>query len=815
MKRKILSLLTCVCVLLSTVCVFSVAAEESPITLKYYDDRMSMIGHTVQIIDPGTPTSYQVGYGVKENTLDTAVVQLTPFYELVATGIGTAVVEIDGVEYTVNIEPAPISLFLLMGQSNMEGDDGDAGQSIANPNGTVYSTYASWHTLKRDPLEDMVPSALAGEKSTVARSGKWGAVAEYPIDLLTVNGPGKWGMDSALAYEWVQRTGEKVWVINSAYTGSSIDTWQPSAGNFKNTVGLMEEVFAVLQGEIAAGHYTFSHMGYFWCQGCTDAALTAEKYTELYLKMHEGFMSKLLFDHDGDETTEAKKLEFGNIIMIRAALEFRNSVGYREGVYTDTTELPNTVSFKDLQMSGPRVSQYWLAANKDYPEINVVCNIGDSFVTMPDGSDGVAEYFNEHYENGIVDYPTQLEQADSWKKPTTPGEVHPGFHYYQIGYNELGREAARNTCYILGLDKAPETEATVRFVNWTGYEYFEDSVAVAEGDSRTLAVPIADPVYLMGEIDIAVSDDVDYTYFDATSTQGGTVTATLGNSIASFELTAPEVREYLWQFDGEDLAAVSDDGYYENALEKTGGTTENGVFSSTKYHLSETVTLLHNRPWEIEWQGTGGDYMLFISCEKPLTEGADYLHVSSTAKGVSFGERTRPEGVSGLKYVSYGANLNGTDIDMSAKHTYKLVNEIDKAGVNAVWLYVDGVKTSALTDYNIAGEWDGTSGDWVSGRDFSFNYIGGGAYTLKDCSIDYIHVKEGETKQPAPEYTIGDINNDGNINVQDIFRMKLIIKTLIEPTETERAAADITGDGLVNAADTFKLSYRVLNGNWA
>ena len=66
-----------------------------------------------------------------------------------------------------------------------------------------------------------------------------------------------------------------------------------------------------------------------------------------------------------------------------------------------------------------------------------------------------------------------------------------------------------------------------------------------------------------------------------------------------------------------------------------------------------------------------------------------------------------------------------------------------------------------------------------------------------------------------PAYTVGDINNDGNINVQDIFRMKLIIKTLVEPTEAERAAADITGDGLVNAADTFKLSYRVLNGEWA
>ena len=71
-----------------------------------------------------------------------------------------------------------------------------------------------------------------------------------------------------------------------------------------------------------------------------------------------------------------------------------------------------------------------------------------------------------------------------------------------------------------------------------------------------------------------------------------------------------------------------------------------------------------------------------------------------------------------------------------------------------------------------------------------------------------------ETYSPEPLYTAGDINNDGSINVQDIFRMKLMIKTLIEPTELERLAADINGDGLVNAADTFKLTYRVLNGQW-
>ncbi|MBQ8475314.1 MAG: leucine-rich repeat protein [Clostridia bacterium] len=72
---------------------------------------------------------------------------------------------------------------------------------------------------------------------------------------------------------------------------------------------------------------------------------------------------------------------------------------------------------------------------------------------------------------------------------------------------------------------------------------------------------------------------------------------------------------------------------------------------------------------------------------------------------------------------------------------------------------------------------------------------------------------EGEVV--PPEVSVGDINGDGSINTQDVFRMKLFIKTIVEPTEAERLAADINGDGLINSADTFALSYRILRGEWA
>lgn len=44
--------------------------------------------------------------------------------------------------------------------------------------------------------------------------------------------------------------------------------------------------------------------------------------------------------------------------------------------------------------------------------------------------------------------------------------------------------------------------------------------------------------------------------------------------------------------------------------------------------------------------------------------------------------------------------------------------------------------------------------------------------------------------------------------------MKLFIKTIDTPNETERLAADINGDGLINAADAFSLSLRILYGEW-
>ena len=388
----------------------TVCGEEElyePMSLRY-DDHYDVSGKTVEIVDGGKPTSYQVGYGVAEGTLDTAVVTLEG-ENLVATGIGTAKVRIDGQLYAVTVEAAPISLLLLIGQSNMQGSEGDANQSIVCPEGMVYSTYGDRYTMTTSNATNFAPSALTGSGSTVNVNGTTTNLKDWPVYLLNEEGAGKAGPDSGFGYEWAKQTGEKVWVVNAAHGGSSINTWQDGGANYEECVLLFKACQQTLEKEIAAGHYTLSHMGYFWCQGCTDYSQTAQWYVNKYLTMHNNLKTELAFDKD---TT----FEFGGIIPVRAGHESYTS--YRQGIYKDTTTKKYHESFKDLRFTGPRVAQYWMTGNPELPDIWNVCNIGEDWVWMPDGTNGVKDYFQAHYPGGTVDYTPQVTPSKTmppWK----------------------------------------------------------------------------------------------------------------------------------------------------------------------------------------------------------------------------------------------------------------------------------------------------------------------------------------------------------------------------------------------------------------
>lgn len=58
------------------------------------------------------------------------------------------------------------------------------------------------------------------------------------------------------------------------------------------------------------------------------------------------------------------------------------------------------------------------------------------------------------------------------------------------------------------------------------------------------------------------------------------------------------------------------------------------------------------------------------------------------------------------------------------------------------------------------------------------------------------------TTQPKPEYTLGDVNNDGKITVEDATLTLKSAVNLITLTSTQIKAADVNNDGAVNVKDT-------------
>ncbi len=717
--------------------VFSKGVES--LTLRY-DDRYDVTGKTVEILDAGKPSSWQVGYGVEENKVPDTAVVTGEGNSLVATGIGTATVRIDGTVYEITVEAAPISLLLLAGQSNMQGIDGDPKQSVVCPEGMVYATYADRYKKTVADVTKFAPSALSGEHSDVNVTGDTACLENYPVYMLTAPGNGREGMDSGLAYEWVRQTGEKVWVVNLGYGGSSINGWLEGGEHYHATLALLSACQETLRKEIAAGHFTLSHMGYFWCQGCADETQTAQWYADKYQTMHGLFKSSLTFDHDSNTGTPEKAMEFGGIIPIRSGHAGFGS--YRAGVYKDTTSASYYQSFKDLRFNGPRVAQYWMGNNPALTDIWNVCTIQEDWATLPDGTDGVADYFRSAYENGKVDYPVQVAQSASWYTPTTPAAVHDNIHYNQIGYNELGRESARNALILLGETQAPKAEATVEFIGWDGFTPVAELTASITGNADTLVVPMVSPVWKSKEVTYDLSDGLTYSYYDLLTRDQktkGTLTA-IGAEGGVTVTGMRELTAYNWTFDGSNLVSSPGEDFTDNPLSLLGGKVENGIFNNARYGLKKSIRLFHDQTWGLEiqlsnWTGTEGSMIFGTGPDAAV--GQPYLYFRPADSFVGFGC------YDGSSYHNYGISLKNHNVACNeGSHTYRFLNRILEDGTNQIWLFVDDREIGPLTEHYTNSTLSDTGNNWLSGKDFDLSNIGTGGWPIRGCTLNAIRAAE-------------------------------------------------------------------------
>ncbi len=517
-------------------------------------------------------TSYQVSQGTRMEETDEALLTLQAENgvdtEVIATGVGSGTIwlvradqeedlrkaleggeepddenpdnespeeVIDVYKIAVTIEPAALTLMFLAGQSNMEGycdsyTGYEIGDSIVCEEGQVYSTYVPWGTSKGKEITgidftevcstsnynrtagDFVAGSLQGavteEGVLDAPSNMTGGLLEYPLNSLTDAGGGKTGPDSGLAYEWNQLTGDKVWVVNTAYGSTEILQWTPGGNCYNRSVPVWDDVLETYQAEIAAGHYTEGSRLAFWLQGeMGDATSPVSEYEDSFDSMYQAMSEELDMDAFG-------------IFMVRAGYATNRGAEYR--------------SEKDIKMSSSRIAQYWLGSGlSPYSNVVVASNANEQWVS----NTGVASYFQSRYGKALS-YPTQ---GGSSSVPTTVNEVHYDIHYSQIGHNENGITAADGMYEVLNGSSTPSSVA------WRGADGQEVSSLTLELSTDTaIAVPVVDPVYTAKQL-TEISETGDTVSYDAaagtvqavseSAVGKGTLTASAGRATASLSVT--------------------------------------------------------------------------------------------------------------------------------------------------------------------------------------------------------------------------------------------------------------------------------------
>lgn len=379
---------------------------------------------------------------------------------------------IDAVQVNVTVEPARLTLMYVAGQSNAEGYcSADSGyrrsDSIGCENGEVYSTYASAASrassiagisfsepCTTDNASDFVAGSLGGDKSI---SGK---LLEYKLNALTTEGNGKTGLDSGLAYEWNRLTGDKIWVVNTAWGGTSIDTWIPGGASYRKSMAVNSLVRKTYEAEIEAGHYTEGRSLMFWLQGEADRKKTAEAYYDSFEKLYHAFDQELYLDGVG-------------IIMVRSNEGKQNSG-------------------EDISMSGPRIAQYAAGRSKKLSKVFVVSNANEQWIS----DDQVKSYFKNAYPEGYLTYPIR---SKSTRLPDSVSKMHSDIHYSQIAHNENAITAADgmyNVLYNFG-KVTPE-------ICWKDRDGKKiTSLSMGMGDTETI-IPVTSPVYCGKLIDYRI-----------------------------------------------------------------------------------------------------------------------------------------------------------------------------------------------------------------------------------------------------------------------------------------------------------------------
>lgn len=533
-------------------------AAEEPIQLRYDDrkDLSALLGVDAESVEISNEnvTSFAVGTTTKdENVL---------IYEdgiLYAVGTGTATLTVNGEAYSVTVEAAPISLFLITGHSVGIGEQGNAAQSVAIEPGQAYSTHRYWTYENHNKCQLVIDPE---EVTTTTGLGYFAQNRISGIDAFAEGGGGTIGGGSGLAWRWNQLTGEKVWVINAARGGSCLNHWIPDAEGpstrypylYNSTRDAAKNAQLILKNEIAAGHYTLSHMGMIYHNGGNFTKFTGWTYSDLqeyYDLMWNSFKTDLTTDMDGDGDEET--LEFLGLVPTW-------------GGSTDSVSYAHDKSVA-----------YYMAASQEYPYAFLACDITRYFKTTASLANFPA-----------ITYATQsvpVSRPESVLSIQNGGTSDNSFfclndygHLSQVAYNAQGIEIADNMYGYL----FDSSNLTVQFRDYNN-NILPDVTELRVGQT-IMAVPMLDPECVAGDLELTATGAIRLDYPGSVvgiEVGSGSLTASRdGQILKQIDFTVTEghthcfcvgaealpeghiCQENLWKSVNSNPISLSENGYY-------------------------------------------------------------------------------------------------------------------------------------------------------------------------------------------------------------------------------------------------------------
>ena len=375
---------------------------------------------------------------------------------IIATGTGTATLEVAGKVYEVTVTAAPISLFMITGHSVGAGHSGEPPLSVVCADGMAYSSHG--------------PSALR----TVTELTGIGYNTAEPIpgiNAFNEAGSGSPGEASAIAWQWIQDTGEKVWVLNSAISGSCVAEWIPGEKFYEDAVALFKTAQTVLKNEVAAGHFIVKDMAIIYHGGTNfvkaeigkNITYTQDQLLDWYMAMWNGFKTEFTMDINGTGTPQT--VSHMGLVPIFT----HNYVGG---------------FFADVPMN------FYLAASNEYSDIFMASEVGRRWLNDAD----IQKYFPDVTYSTHVGVPQKLTQNAQI--------YYDGVHYRQLAYNALGFDVATN------LHTALRGEFSFTAVEMQDFQSttIADNHKLYVGERIDLVPQVMDPGY--GNLEFHVSGNV-------------------------------------------------------------------------------------------------------------------------------------------------------------------------------------------------------------------------------------------------------------------------------------------------------------------